>query len=60
MTNTNRVTLSKGTINKLKKMGEPFESVDDCLKRILSCDCIQREMKKQQENDDEASGEEEE
>jgi len=52
LTNTNRVTLSKGTVNKLKKMGEPFESVDDCLKRILSCDCIKREMKKQQENDD--------
>ena len=56
MANTNRVTLSKGTVNKLKKMGEPFESVDDCLRRILSCDCIQREIKKQQENDDEASG----
>jgi len=41
-------------------MGEPFESVDDCLRRILSCDCIQREIKKQQENDDEALDDEEE
>jgi len=57
LTNTNRITLSKGTVNKLKKMGEPFESVDDCLKRILSFDCIQKEMKKQNEKQDDFDGE---
>jgi len=47
MTNKNRVTLSDNTIKQLKEVGEPFESVDDCLKRILGCDCIKNEMEKQ-------------
>ena len=46
MKKVNRVTLSDDTINQLEKVGKPFESVDDCLKRVLSCDCVQKEMKK--------------
>ena len=47
---SNRVTISNDTINKLEKMGKPFESIDSCLNRILSCSCVEKEMKKQHDD----------
>jgi hypothetical protein len=41
-----RITISQETKNGLAKFAKPFESEDDCLKRILSCSCVQDEMKK--------------
>ena len=52
MTNGKQIRLSPDTMKELKKMGKPFESVDDCLQRLISCDCVQGEMKKQLEKDD--------
>lgn len=35
----NRVSLSEDTLNQLSKVGKPFETVDDCLQRILDAEC---------------------
>ena len=54
-----RVTVSDDTIQKMEPLAKPFESVDDCLQRILECSCIKKEMKKgKQEKDDEVVEEE--
>ena len=45
-----RVTLSTGTIDKLKPISKPFESLEECIERLANCDCIQNEMETQ--NDD--------
>ena len=44
-----RITISQETKNGLAKFAKPFESADDCLKRILSCSCVQDEIKKSQD-----------
>ena len=59
MSKGNRVTLSKNTMNGLSKFAKPFESADDCLKRILNCKCIQNEVKKGEEDEVVESEEEE-
>lgn len=35
----NVIRLSDSTLQKLKEQGEPFESVDECLARILNKPC---------------------
>lgn len=49
--NSRRVTLSNGTMKRLGKFAKPFESPEDCIKRIVNCDCVQEEMKKPVTND---------
>ena len=55
MTNGKQVRLSPDTMKQLQTMGKPFESVDDCLQRLISCDCVKSEMKKQIEVDEDES-----
>ena len=50
MSNGKRITLPKETLNGLAKFAKPFESPEDCINRMIKCDCVQNEMKKQ--NDD--------
>ena len=51
MTKGNRITLSDDTKNGLAKLAKPFESVDDCLQRVLTCKCVQKEMEKQEKDE---------
>ena len=45
-----RITLPKETVNGLAKFAKPFESPEDCISRMIKCDCIQGEMEKQSKN----------
>ena len=49
MATKNRVSLSDETLNQLTKIGKPFESVDDCLQRILDKDCVNKETQESTE-----------
>ena len=46
-----QIRLSQDTMSELKKIGEPFETVDDCLKRVLGCSCVKKEMREQAESE---------
>lgn len=48
--NGKRITLSDETINKLAPIAEPFETIDECMSRVLGCKCVQKEMKKEKQN----------
>lgn len=48
-----RITISQETKDGLAKFAKPFESVDDCLKRLITCDCVQNEMKQSETNQEE-------
>ena len=52
MVKSERINISPETKNGLSQFAKPFESVDDCLKRIIQCDCLKDEMKKQVEHPD--------
>ena len=40
------VRLDNDVIKSLAKTRQGFESPKDCLRRLLSCSCVQEEMKK--------------
>lgn len=48
--NGKQIRLSGETLEKLKTIGKPFESVDDCLQRILEQSCIKNENQKPEIN----------
>ena len=50
--NGKQARLSPEVMKKLKDVGQPFETVDDCLKRVLGCSCIKEEMTEKQDNED--------
>lgn len=50
MSNGKRITLPKETIKGLAKFAKPFESPEDCINRMIKCDCVQNEMEKQKKN----------
>jgi len=60
MANGKQVRLSTNTMKQLKEIGEPFESVDDCLQRLVNCSCVKTEMKKLAEKSVQEESEEEE
>ena len=53
-----RVTISPDTKDSLAKMAKPFETIDECLQRLISCECVKNKMESP-ENDDVADSEEE-
>jgi len=52
-----RVTLSEETKNGLAEVAQPFETPDECINRMLSCACVKKELKKQNEKQDDFDGE---
>ena len=50
--NGKQARLSPETMDALREVGKPFESVDDCLQRVLGCSCVKKEMKNQNEGDE--------
>lgn len=58
MTQGKRITLPKETMKDLSKFAKPFETPEDCISRMIKCDCIQGEMEKQNKNLEEESKEE--
>jgi len=46
---TKNVRLDNDVMKTLAKARQGFESPNDCLKRLLSCGCVQDELKKQQD-----------
>ena len=57
MNQSKQVRISGETLEKLKTVGQPFESIDDCLKRVLGCSCVTTEMKQGSELDEESDKE---
>ena len=55
--NGKQVRISGETLEKLKTVGQPFESVDECLKRVLGCSCVSDEMKQQPESQEDSKEE---
>ena len=51
------VRLDNDVINSLAKTRLGFESPNDCLRRLLSCSCVQEEMKKPKKNQEESEEE---
>ena len=45
-----RVTISPDTKASLSKMAKPFETVDECLQRLISCECIKNEIESPEED----------
>lgn len=43
-----RITISADTKDNLAKIAKPFEKFDDCIKRVLECSCIEKEIKSEQ------------
>lgn len=37
--NSKTVRLTQGTMDKLEKVGKPFETPNECINRILDCTC---------------------
>ena len=46
---TKNVRLDNDVMKTLAKARQDFESPNDCLKRLLSCACVQEEIKNPQE-----------
>ncbi len=46
-----RVTISTDTKASLAKMAKPFESVDECLKRLISLECVKNEIESAEGDD---------
>lgn len=53
-----RITISPETKDGLAKFAKPFESIDDCLKRLITRDCIQNAIKQSETPHDEKETEE--
>jgi len=51
MSKGKRVTIPENTLKDLAKMAKPFESPEDCIKRILSCKGVKKEMNEQEKDD---------
>ena len=49
MAKGNRITLSNETKNELAELAKPFETPDECINRLLSCNCVKEEMKEENE-----------
>lgn len=50
-----QIRLDKDAMKKLEEVGRPFESVNDCVKRVLSCSCVKEEMNKLNQEQKEAA-----
>ena len=51
-----RVTISQDTKNSLSKIAKPFESVDDCLQRLISFECVKNKIESVENEDVDVAG----